>query len=671
MPQTQNFFARLLRLDVRRRQLIFLVLAVIATTVHFSTLAANLSDQAGREKAQSSVGARSTILDTGAFSYDSNPDPAAFNIQSNGSPQILTLVQTITSPSVGPFVPSPSSPITVSPRIVGAGIALPESWLSYNPASLTFNDGGQSKTWTITITVPANATAGSYTANLKIMHPSPSAEANGTALTISINVLPTAAACTTTVGVSDAEVTLCVSQAGTTIFNPISAASAGSLPNGYAFCPNCPAYDIVTTATYIPQAVVCLSVPSNLSAQNYANLKLLHGENGVLVDRTTNHVTDANGGRWVCGNVQSFSPFTLGQGLTPTAADGDVSGRTVDAAGNPVEGVTIRMSGAQNRMTVTDANGVYHFDNVETNGLYTITPARANFSFSPSQRSFSQLGEHSDASFSAESTAGRMNPLDTNEYFVRQQYLDFLNREPDEAGLNFWVSNLEACGVDQDCRAAKLTDTSAAFFLSVEFQQTGYLVYRTYQAAYGNLPGVQVPIKFDKFAADTKEIGKDVVVNQNGWQQVLEMNKQAFALEFVQRPSFISAYPTRTTATELVDKLFANAGVAPSASDRIAAIDEFADAANTNDVVARAHVLRRVAENNSSAQQNFTRALVLMQYFGYLRRNPNDRPEPTLDYQGYNFWLDKLNSFGGDFEKAELVKAFLFCNEYRERFGPR
>ncbi len=62
-------------------------------------------------------------------------------------------------------------------------------------------------------------------------------------------------------------------------------------------------------------------------------------------------------------------------------------------------------------------------------------------------------------------------------------------------------------------------------------------------------------------------------------------------------------------------------------------------------------------------------AFVLMQYFGYLRRNPNDPPEPTLDFQGYNFWLNKLNQFNGDFRAAEMVKAFLVSTEYRQRFG--
>jgi len=79
-------------------------------------------------------------------------------------------------------------------------------------------------------------------------------------------------------------------------------------------------------------------------------------------------------------------------------------------------------------------------------------------------------------------------------------------------------------------------------------------------------------------------------------------------------------------------------------------------------------VLRLVAENASLVQQEFNRAFVLMQYFGYLRRNPNDGPDS--DFAGYNFWLAKLNSLGGNFVNAELVKAFLVSSEYRQRFGP-
>jgi hypothetical protein len=127
--------------------------------------------------------------------------------------------------------------------------------------------------------------------------------------------------------------------------------------------------------------------------------------------------------------------------------------------------------------------------------------------------------------------------------------------------------------------------------------------------------------------------------------------------------------PTSLTPEQFVDGLYANAGVAsPPAAERTAAINEFTGAGNTADTAARGRALRRVAENSTLNQQELNRAFVLMQYYGYLRRNPYDPPEATLDYQGYNFWLGKLNQFNGNYVDAEMVKAFLVSGEYRQRF---
>jgi len=259
------------------------------------------------------------------------------------------------------------------------------------------------------------------------------------------------------------------------------------------------------------------------------------------------------------------------------------------------------------------------------------------------------------------------NPIDCADFFVRQHYRDFLNRQADDLGLAFWTNEITSCGSDPQCIEAKRINVSAAFFLSIEFQQTGYLVYRFYKGAYGNLPGAPVPLRFSEFLPDTQKIGQGVIVNQAGWVTVLENNKQAFAAEFVQRSRFTSAYPTSLTPEQFVDQLFMNAGVTPSATDRAAAINEFGSAANTADIAARARTLRRVAEDSTLAQQEFNRAFVLMQYFGYLRRNPNDAPD--LNFAGYNFWLTKLNQFAGNFINAEMVKAFISSTEYRHRFG--
>ena len=88
----------------------------------------------------------------------------------------------------------------------------------------------------------------------------------------------------------------------------------------------------------------------------------------------------------------------------------------------------------------------------------------------------------------------------------------------------------------------------------------------------------------------------------------------------------------------------------------------------TQGFITRAKVLRTVAENQTLSNAEFNRAFVLMQFFGYLRRNPND-PQDT-DYAGYEFWLGKLNQFNGNFQNAEMVKAFITSAEYRQRVGP-
>ncbi len=258
-------------------------------------------------------------------------------------------------------------------------------------------------------------------------------------------------------------------------------------------------------------------------------------------------------------------------------------------------------------------------------------------------------------------------PIDDPQFFVRQHYLDFLNRQPDTSGLFFWTNEITSCGTSTSCIEAKRVNVSAAFFLSIEFQETGYLVYRMYKTAYGNLAGTPVPVRLNEFLPDTQQIGQGVVVGVGNWQAQLENNKQMFAADFVSRSRFTSAYPTTMTPAQFVDALFINAGVSPSAMERTDAINEFGSATDTTDTAARARALRRVAENSTLAQQEFNRAFVLMQYFGYLRRNPNDAPD--TDFAGYNFWLNKLNQVNGNFIDAEMVKSFLVSGEYRQRVG--
>jgi hypothetical protein len=264
------------------------------------------------------------------------------------------------------------------------------------------------------------------------------------------------------------------------------------------------------------------------------------------------------------------------------------------------------------------------------------------------------------------------NPVDGSEFYVRQHYHDFLNREPDASGLAFWTNEIESCGQDSQCREVKRINVSAAFFLSIEFQNTGYFAYRTYKSAYGDAtsPGVSgtVPaIRLSEFLTDARRIGQGITVGVGNWQQQLEDNKNAYALEFVATERFLAAYPATMSADEFVSKLDQNAGGVLSASEKAQLVASLG--ATPADAQKRAAVLRAVADDPDLNRAEFNRAFVLMQYFGYLRRNPDEQPEPGLNYGGWKFWLDKLNLFNGNFVSAEMVKAFISSDEYRHRFG--
>ncbi|HZB47239.1 MAG TPA: hypothetical protein VE360_18405 [Pyrinomonadaceae bacterium] len=254
------------------------------------------------------------------------------------------------------------------------------------------------------------------------------------------------------------------------------------------------------------------------------------------------------------------------------------------------------------------------------------------------------------------------NPIDGSDFFVRQHYLDFLNREPDASGWSFWINNIESCGADQQCRQVKRVDTSAAFFLSIEFQETGYFVYRVYQAAFGDLAGKPVPITIQEFLPEAQAVGRGVVVGVGDWQAQLDANKNAFVGDLVARTRFASRYPATLSPAEFVDALNANAGGALSQAERDQLVNSLASGALT-----RAQVLRRVAEDADLVRNEFNPAFVLMQYFGYLRRNPDDPPDAS--FEGFNFWLQKLNQFNGNYVQAEMVRAFIESIEYRRRFG--
>ena len=246
------------------------------------------------------------------------------------------------------------------------------------------------------------------------------------------------------------------------------------------------------------------------------------------------------------------------------------------------------------------------------------------------------------------------NDIDNTSLFVEQQYRDFLDREPDDGGLNFWANEIRTGGTDQSCVDGMRVNTSAAFFLSIEFQETGYLVYRFNKASFGVMP------RRNDFLVEMQATAQGLVVGAAGWQQKLEDNKRDAAVRWVARPEFQSVYGGMSNA-QYVDALFANAGLATGTPERFALVEGLNTGAET-----RATVLRKVADNAEFRRRESNPAFVLMQYFGYLHRNPNEGPDVNMG--GFNFWLKKLDDNGGDFHRAQMVKAFIDSIEYRNRF---
>ncbi len=147
-----------------------------------------------------------------------------------------------------------------------------------------------------------------------------------------------------------------------------------------------------------------------------------------------------------------------------------------------------------------------------------------------------------------DSVGGATNPLDNPDaqFFVRQHYLDFLNREPDAAGFAFWSDQITSCGNDAQCIEIRRINVSAAFFLSIEFQETGYLVYRLYKVGH-NPPGMPVPVRYNEFLADTQQIGKGVVVGVGNWEMQLSANKHRVP------PGVCTALEIRAGPSDLAD----------------------------------------------------------------------------------------------------------------------
>jgi hypothetical protein len=264
----------------------------------------------------------------------------------------------------------------------------------------------------------------------------------------------------------------------------------------------------------------------------------------------------------------------------------------------------------------------------------------------------------------AETPPPSSNPILRNDFFVRQQYLDFFGREPDPSGFAAWKATLDNCpdpfnsSPTSPSANCDRVSVSTKFFRSEEFEQKGRFVFNFYRVAFNRLP------HYSEIIPDMASL---TAVDNAGFFA----KKAAFVNEFVQRQEFKSLYDGLTN-TQFVNTLMDRYNLQQITTPNPATPDDTSQAAKVTlaraDLVARlnfatltrAQVVRAIANSDEVSAAEANSAFVAMQYFGYLRRDP--------ETQGFNDWLNHLTvTHPGDFRS--MVNGFMNSIEYRLRFG--
>ncbi len=238
------------------------------------------------------------------------------------------------------------------------------------------------------------------------------------------------------------------------------------------------------------------------------------------------------------------------------------------------------------------------------------------------------------------------NPADDPQFFVKQHYRDFLGRDAEDAGLEYWADQLDQCGADAECLRARRLTVASAFLAQTEFQRKGSFIYQLYLAGLGRRP------QFAEFVRDRDGLGEI---------QSIAERKQALVLGLVTRPEFLQLYPDTIDGREfvagLLHAIMRNTNV-DLGSQREKLLDLY-----DGSTAGRAAILQRLAENVDLLNAERDRVFVLTQYFGYLLRDP--------DQEGFKFWLDALagKSASDPNRFASITCAFLNSSEYQSRFG--
>jgi YVTN family beta-propeller protein len=247
------------------------------------------------------------------------------------------------------------------------------------------------------------------------------------------------------------------------------------------------------------------------------------------------------------------------------------------------------------------------------------------------------------------------NPVFANEFFVRQQYLDFLSREPEPAGFNAWVGLLRNCSDVNNNPACDRLTVSASFFGSQEFQLKGGFVFRFYRVSFGRLPA------YDEIIPDMRGVTGQTAAE-------VFQKRAAFTDDWIERPEFVALYPNTMSDAQYVQTLLARYQVSsintpdpanPDGTQFVTLTQAELSNRLSAGALTRAQVLRAVVQSREVDGREGNGAFVAMQYYGYLRRTPEDG--------GYNNWLNYLNTHPGDFRT--MVNGFMNSVEYKLRFG--
>ena len=290
--------------------------------------------------------------------------------------------------------------------------------------------------------------------------------------------------------------------------------------------------------------------------------------------------------------------------------------------------------------------------------------------------------------------------IDDSDFFVQQQYIDFLRRFPDAPGFAHWLGEITQCSdaanrlpgeTVAQCTDRKRTNTSGAFYLSNEFQNSANFLIRINWGSLGQArngcnivvngttyPAICNPL-YSQYVADLATLTQGIVVNNALVPSQMTANRISFANAFIGRTAFTNVYGSLND-TQYVDTLAQATGVALTAQERSDLIGQAgapgaACTGFTGFTSGRACVLYKIVDGTTTDsnggfvfntrygqayyQAQFNPVFVFVQYLAYLRRNP--------DTDGYDHWFGKL-SFYGNFVDAEMVRSFIVSDEYRGRF---